>query len=169
MDVITDRLAAVPLLAPLTREQRQRLARAAERLFVAPDKTLVERGELADATYLCLDDMLSSEYDDAGETKTVSLPEGATILEMAMIVETEAVARFAAVGHSRVIRISRQKLRDILARDTDLAEALGRSLTERLNEMAGEMRELSAAFHVSSNNCSEEGPASAQIEERKSA
>ena len=146
MDLIAERLVAVPLLAGLTPEQRNRLSRAAERLFIAPGKTLVDRGEVADAAYLCLDDNIVAEYVTDGESEVVMLPQGSTILEMAMIVETEAAARFSADGHARVIRLSREKLLRIISQDPGLAEALGNVLTKRLHEAVGEMRELSSVF-----------------------
>ena len=146
MDMIAERLAAIPLLADLTPEQRHRLSRAAERLFIAPGKTLVDRGEVADAAYLCLDDNIAAEYITDGESEVVMLPQGSTVLEMAMIVETEAVARFSADAHARVVRLSREKLLRIIGQDPALAEALGDALTKRLNEAVGQMRELSTVF-----------------------
>ena len=162
MDKIAERLAAVPLLAGLTPEQRNRLSRAAERLFIAPGKTLVDRGEVADAAYLCLDDNIVAEYITDGESEVVILPQGSTVLEMAMIVETEAAARFSADGHARVIRLSREKLLRIVGQDPGLAEALGDALTKRLNEAVGQMRELSTVFADPRGECSSgEEPADA--------
>jgi CRP-like cAMP-binding protein len=146
MDMIAERLAAIPLLAGLTREQRHRLSRAAERLFIAPGKTLVDRGEVAHAAYLCLDDNIVAEYITDGESEAVILPQGSTVLEMAMIVETEAAARFAAEGHARVIRLPRERVLTVVGRDPDLLEALQNALTNRLNETAGQMKQLAAVF-----------------------
>ncbi len=146
MDMIAERLAAIPLLAGLTLEQRHRLSRAAERLFIAPGKTLVDRGVLADATYLCLDDFIVGEYVAEGETQVIMVPQGSTILEMAMIVETEAAVRFVAEGHARVIRLPRDRVITLLGRDPDLAEALRNGLTNRLNEAVVQMRQLAAVF-----------------------
>lgn len=146
MDMIAERLAAIPLLAGLTLEQRHRLSRAAERLFIAPGKTLVDRGVVADAAYLCLDDFIVGEYVAGRKTQVIMVRQGSTIHETAMIVETEAAARFASEGHARVIRLPRERVLTLLGRDPDLAEALRDALTNRLNEAVGRMRQLAAVF-----------------------
>ncbi len=148
MDQITEKLATIPLLANLSQHQRQRVARACECIFVAPGKTLVAQGEIADAAYLCLDDTLLSEYlaDGAAEPEIMSVPADSIILELAMIVEAEASARFVAEGHARILKISRAKLLALLEDDPALAQIMSETLVERLTDMAQSMRDTIESF-----------------------
>jgi CRP-like cAMP-binding protein len=148
MDQIVENLATVPLLANLTNEQLQKLTRACECIFVAPGKVLVEQGETADAAYLCLDDTVLREQasDTNHEPDVSSVPANSIVLELAMIVETEAAARFVAEAHARVLKISREKLLTLLETDPALASAMSATLSARLTDMAEAMREAVASF-----------------------
>lgn len=148
MDQITEKLATVPLLAKLSHLQRQRVSRACECIFVAPGKTLLAQGEIADAAYLCLDDTLLSEClaDGAPEPEVTSVPADSIILELAMIVEAEANARFLAEGHARILKISRAKLLALLEDDPALAQVMSETLVERLSDMAQNMRDTIQSF-----------------------
>lgn len=163
MDQIVEKLATIPLLANLTDEQRQRLTRACECIFVAPGKTLIAQGEIADAAYLCLDDTLLREcVSDAAEPADVtSVPADTVILELAMIVETEAAASFVAEGHARVLKISREKVLSILETDPGLARIMSDTLRERLTEVARTMRETIASFDQPAEAIEADQPADA--------
>ena len=148
MDVIVDKLALVPLFANLGHAELKQIARVCDRQFVAPGHALVEAGTAPDAAYLCLDESIVRETVVAGETRRDPVPAGATLVELAMIVEAEACDRFVATDHARVIRICRDKLTALLEADSALAAVLGDALTQCLAAMANSMREAALPFFV---------------------
>jgi CRP-like cAMP-binding protein len=84
--------------------------------------------------------------DGAPEPEVTSVPADSIILELAMIVEAEANARFVAEGHARILKISRAKLLALLEDDPALAQVMSETLVERLSDMAQNMRDTIQSF-----------------------
>lgn len=141
-------LRTIPLLSRLTEAQIDQVAGIVERVaFVAGDE-IVRKGEQAEASFILIDgdvDCLTREADEDAEIAT-ALPAGAILLELAMFVPIDVTATCIARGNTRMLRISRDKMLEMMERDVRLTDAVVEALTVRLRSMADIMREANTTF-----------------------
>jgi len=147
MAAISGLLKTIPLLAGLNEGQLASVAGICERSTLAPGEVLVEAGRQADSTFLIIDGCVDCLSAESGQQKsTATIPNGAILLELAMLVEIEVGATCIAAAKSKVLRIPRQKMHDLMQEDIGMTDAIVEHLTLRLSEMADVMREANQHF-----------------------
>jgi CRP-like cAMP-binding protein len=147
MTAISGILANVPLLSQLGPSELEVVGSVCERVSFKAGDEIIRENELADSAYYLISgdiDNLPSLSD--GDAAPVRIPHGATLLELAMIVEIRASATCIARSTVRMLRIQRSGIRTLLADNPGITEAMTATLTTRLNEMATTMREASRPF-----------------------
>lgn len=147
MTAISALLKTIPLLSRLSPTQLASVATVCERHAFSAGDTIATTGVEADAAYFLMDgrvECLVIEPD--GRQTTTAIPSGATLLELAMIIEMEASATCVARGSAKVLRIPRKEMHDLMQDDIALTDKVIETLTIRLKDMADTMRDASAPF-----------------------
>lgn len=116
-------LSRVALFRGLTREQLERLARAAERAIYPNGQTIVRQGEIANASILIVsgsaircDDVVNSASSNG------VLCAGALIDDMAMLIDVTANATVVSRETVRALKFPRASIHDQMICDPSLSE-----------------------------------------------
>jgi CRP-like cAMP-binding protein len=149
-----DRLVApllrVPLVAGLRPLQLTELARQAERIAFRPGSTITTAGEPGDGSYLIVSGEALRLPAGGGQPQPVE--PGSLIGEIAMLTEHIYGATVIAHGRVNALKITRAGLREQMRDDPRLAEHFSGLLTERLMQVAVEMRNIDALLAAASGN-----------------
>jgi CRP-like cAMP-binding protein len=147
MTAISGILANIPILSQLPASELDAVGQVCERVSFKPGEQIVHEGGFADAAYYLISgevDSLSKGLD--GRVAPVRIPHGATLLELAMIIETGIHATCMARSTVRMLRIPRNGIHALLEETPALADMMAKTLTARLVEMAETMRAASQPF-----------------------
>lgn len=153
MNPISGLLQSIPLLSALSERQLEAVTRICERCTYEAEQPIVTAGEQAEAAYFLIDGQVdcltkSDTPESPDEMISTAIPSGATLLELAMIVELDVSATCIARGSAKVLKIPRQAMHDLMQDDIALTDTVIETLTVRLREMADTMREASAPFAI---------------------
>jgi len=145
MTAISGLLRDVPLLSGLNDDQLKAVANIAQRRSFRAGDEIARGGAPVDAAFYLIDgpiECLATENQAA----ISHVPKGATLLELAMIVDIDAGATCVARGSVKMLEIRRQAMHDLMETELGLTDAVLESLTERLVEVAAAMREADETF-----------------------
>lgn len=136
------------LFADLDPVRLEVLAFTAERPAFEPGETLFEAGATADDAYLILEGeavMLAHVGYEArgGEKRALRLDRGDLIGETALFHEGVRRSTVRAASPLQTLRISRYLFQRLLEEFPEMAGAVARALSRRLESMGGEIAELS--------------------------
>jgi small-conductance mechanosensitive channel/CRP-like cAMP-binding protein len=134
MDSLTERLAAVDIFAPLSAEELQRLAAAAENHVYAPGETIIRRGEAADSMFVVHRGRVEVRVpsEDGREQRTVAaLSEGNFFGEMALFTGEPRNANVVAAEETEVLEIGRRAMKPLFDTNPELVESLSHIIAER--------------------------------------
>lgn len=138
---IVQPLQHVALFQGLSAQRLNEIARRAERIVFKPGEAIATVDEPAAGAVLIV----------AGEARRVAgpgvegaeaLPAGTLIGEMGMLVDTISSSTVVAATSVRALRLSREEMLSLMAREPDLAEHFIARITERLHDVAAEMRAI---------------------------
>lgn len=131
LDVIERALAlrAAPLFGPLPADALVPVAQLCREHELAPDEVLFEEGELGEAMYVVVSGRVSVERDDR---RVAELGPGECVGELAALDREPRSARVRALEPTRLVRLDRNDLMDLLADYPELVRALAAVLVERL-------------------------------------
>ena len=147
MTAISGLLQTIPLLSTLSSAQLAAMAGVCERCTFAAGEKIVAAGAAAEAAYFMMDDHTECLTTDAdGQLVKTSIPSGAVLLELAMIVELDVSATCVARNPAKVLKIPRQQVHDLMQEDIALTDKVIEALTVRLKDMGETMREAGAPF-----------------------
>lgn len=139
-----DRLSRTRPFSLLPREAIQLIAFAAEKRMLAPNETLFQEGESADAGYFVLaGSIVLTAQGHAGERTRLAM-EGALIGENAMIAEVQRPASARARENSIVLRVPRHVFRRVLSEYPKEAARIRAELQARTRKISGQLEELRA-------------------------
>jgi len=140
-------LAASSVFAALTPDARARLAAAGRLALLRPGEVLFARGDVADALFVVLEGKVEARtrFVDGSEIRVAVAAVGELIGEMAALDGLERSAEVAAVQRSRLWRIPRGAMIDILIAEPEAAVALVIELARRLRNTN---QALYAATHL---------------------
>jgi CRP-like cAMP-binding protein len=144
LDSLLAPLSRVPLFNGLTMPQLHAIAQICERIVVDRGRALIAEGHQGDAAYLIVKGRV--ERLDGPGRPTETLAPGTLVGEMAMLIETEHAATVVTAEVVRALRISRPALRWVMERDPSIAAHFVGKVTERLQHMAADLREIDAGF-----------------------
>ncbi len=146
IDKLVAPLMRVPLFATLKPLQLTELARQAERIAFRPGSTITKSGEPGDGAYLIVSGEAARVPNGRGPSQPIE--PGSLVGELAML--TEHVYGVTVVAQSRVnaLKITRSGLHAQMRDDPRLAEHFTSLLTERLMQVAVEMRSIDEVLAV---------------------
>lgn len=147
MTAISALLKTIPLLSRLTDAELSAVAAICERQAYKPGDIVIEAGDETDAAYFLMDGHVDCIVVGADGTQaTTAIPSGAVVLELGMIIEIDASATCIARAGTKVLRIPRKEMHDVMQENIALTDKVIETLTIRLNDMAETMREASLPF-----------------------
>ncbi|MDO9382291.1 MAG: cyclic nucleotide-binding domain-containing protein [Hyphomicrobiaceae bacterium] len=145
------------LLTPFTRvamfdglsgDRLERIAKSAERIVFQAGDVIQSEGDIPDAAILVVSGKVLIVDDRADETGDPVVA-GSLVGELAMLIETRAVSTVVARSSVRAFRITRRNLRMLMETDASLADHFVAKISQRLSEMAVEMRRVDNALAAS--------------------
>jgi signal transduction histidine kinase len=132
----TDTLAAVPLFADLAPSELAGVRSVATEVELAPGDVLLTEGEPGDALYLVLEGELAvTKRSDAGERALATVGPGAVQGEIAVLGGGVRRATVRALTPVRVLRLGRDDLFDVIAREPGIVRSLVGTVAGRLASM----------------------------------
>ncbi len=142
LEALAAPLMRVELFRDLSPQQLSGIARAAERITFRPGDTIAQAGREGDAAILIVaGDAVRVEGPglDGSEDR---IEAGSLIGEMAMLIEHTYGSTVVAVGPVRALRITRSAVLAQMEADPTLAEHFVACITERLHDIATELRRI---------------------------
>jgi CRP-like cAMP-binding protein len=135
-DVKELRLAEVPLLQPLTPEERRLLAERSRVLVFAPGERLLYAGGEGGTMYVVLEGRVEVFVPQpAGPpVRVAEMGPGEVIGEMSLLTGEPRSADVRALGEVEVLEVGKAAMREVMASNDALAEALSEQMSRRADE-----------------------------------
>lgn len=148
IDAFVKPLLRIPLFQGLKPLQITEIARRADRIVYRPGEVIIAENSVGDAAILIISGeavRLSGPADET-EPQELSLPEGALLGEMTMLIETDNSSTIIARTTVRALKISRAEMHAQMADDPTLADHFVTKISGRLIGIAAELREIDEAL-----------------------
>lgn len=135
-DVGELRLAEVPLLEPLTAEERRRLAERARTLVFGPGERVLAAGGAGGSMFVVLDGRVEVRVPrpEGGAVRVAEIGPGEVIGEMSLLTGEARSADVFALDEVEVLEVGKAAMGEVLASNHALAESLSRHIGARLDE-----------------------------------
>ncbi len=134
---IVERLAAVDIFAPLSRQETEMLAQAATSHVFAPDEIVIHAGEPGSSMFVVHKGKVSVQLSENGRSRQVaSLSEGAFFGEMALFTGEPRTANIVAIEETEVLEIGHAAMKRVFDANPDLVESLSHVIAERRQGLA---------------------------------
>jgi small-conductance mechanosensitive channel/CRP-like cAMP-binding protein len=148
-------LSETPLFAPLSPEERERLAAGASERRFGPEEVIVREGEDGASMFLVQSGRVTvSLHDASGSSRKLTVLEpGSAFGEISLLTGEPRTATVRALTETRLVEIDKETLAPILLENPRLVESLEATMRER-RRGAAELREAApeagsdAAEHV---------------------
>lgn len=138
---IEQRLAAVELLAPLSAQERERLAETTERRTYSRGETILKRGEAGDSMFIVHSGRVSVRVQESGLVNEVAqLEEGSVFGEMALFTGESRSADVVAVTDVIALEIDKEAMQPILFNNPDLATVISTRVVERRTHLEASLQ-----------------------------
>jgi small-conductance mechanosensitive channel len=127
-----ERLSAVDIFAPLSKEETARLAGASISHIFAPGETVIRAGDEGSSMFVVHSGRVSVQLSDNGKPRTVAvLNEGDFFGEMALFTGEPRAANVVAVEETEVLEIGFQAMKHLFDTNPDLVDSLSHIIAER--------------------------------------
>lgn len=130
---------SLPLFRDLKAKQLGEIARNAERIIYHAGDVIVAEDQHSDAAILIVSGTCARQTKSGDATTEELLPEGSLIAELAMLVELVHPATIVAKGQVKGLRLSREKMQELMQSDVDLASHFSSHILKRLHTMAQDL------------------------------
>ncbi len=144
-DEIFERMSSVPIFAPLSDEETQKLARASRVRVFAPGESIVRQGQKGNSMFVIHRGAVDVQIKEDGAVKSLrKLREGDFFGEMGLLTGEPRAASVLAEEETEVLEIDNQCLKPILEENPALVESLSIIVEERrvaLDVVENEMSE----------------------------
>jgi CRP-like cAMP-binding protein len=130
---------SLPLFRNLKAQQLGEIARRAERIIYRPGDTIVAEDQNSDAAILIVSGTCARQTKAGDTANDELLPEGSLIAELAMLVEVVHPATIVAKDQVKALRLSREKMHELMQTDMDLASHFSSHILKRLHAMAKDL------------------------------
>jgi len=148
--VILERLAAVDIFAPLSREETAMLARAVTSHVYAPGEVFIRTGDPGSSMFVIDHGRVSVQLSEDGHIRTVAtLGEGAFFGEMALLTGEPRTSDIVALEETKVLEIGHAAMKQLFDTNPDLVEALSLIIAKRKEGLVASARPIAATPNVS--------------------
>ncbi|MFA5957394.1 cyclic nucleotide-binding domain-containing protein [Hyphomicrobium sp.] len=145
IDALVKPLLALPLFRGLTPLQLTEIVRRAERIIYRPGDALITENQRSDAAIIIISGNCV-RIDDNGDTSQKSrgevVPEGALIAELAMLIELIHTTTIIAQGPVKALRLTRQRILELMESDPALAQHFSACIISRLKLLAKDLKAI---------------------------
>ena len=130
-------LGEVELLAPLSPEEREHLAAEARTLLYGPGETILRAGAEGGSMFVVLRGRVEIRIPQNGRSiRVAEITSGEVIGEMSLLTGEPRSADVRAMGEVELIEVRRAEMKDLLAENEALADALATETAHRLAQRA---------------------------------
>lgn len=145
IDALVKPLLALPLFRGLAPLQLMEIVRRAERIIYRPGDAIVSENQPSDAAIIiisgnCL--WVDDHGDPSQKSRGEIVPEGSIIAELAMLVEIEHTTTIIAQGTVKALRLTRQKILELIEEDPKLGLHFSACITSRLKLLANDLKAI---------------------------
>jgi CRP-like cAMP-binding protein len=145
IDALVKPLLALPLFRGLAPLQLMEIVRRSERIIYRPGDAIVSENQPSDAAIVIISGNCL-RVDDSGDPSQKSrgevVPEGSMIAELAMLIEIEHTTTIIAQGTVKALRLTRQKILELIEEDPGLALHFSAGITARLKLLANDLKAI---------------------------
>jgi small-conductance mechanosensitive channel len=132
VNTIFERLSAIPIFAPLSDEETQKLAEACVARVYAPGEAIVRKGQEGNSMFVINRGAVKVQIMDNGHPKTINkLKETDFFGEMSLLTGQPRSATVIAEEETEVLQINKPALRPLFETNPDLMQAICGIVEER--------------------------------------
>jgi CRP-like cAMP-binding protein len=133
-------LEKVPLLNPLSDENREKIAQEATIEDYGDGEIIVQHGADGDSLYIILDGASEVLFEKEGQApkKMATINKGDFFGEMSLLTGAVRSATVKALEYATVIRVDKALFSTILASNPDIIEQLGKVVAQRQQDLSNE-------------------------------
>jgi small-conductance mechanosensitive channel/CRP-like cAMP-binding protein len=140
-----ERLSRIPIFAPLSDEELERLARASKDRVFAPGEAIVRRGQEGNSMFVITRGTVDVQILQGDEVRTINtLRESDYFGEMSLLTGEPRTATVVAVTETEVVQINKSGLKPIFEANPELVQSVSDMIEERralLSEVVSEDEE----------------------------
>jgi small-conductance mechanosensitive channel/CRP-like cAMP-binding protein len=145
LNVTVERLSRIPIFAPLSDEELEKLARASKDRIFAPGEAIVRRGQEGNSMFVITRGSVAVQILQGTEVKTINtLRESDYFGEMSLLTGEPRTATVVAVEEAEVVQINKSALKPIFEANPELVDSICKMIEERkaiLDQMTSEKTE----------------------------
>lgn len=147
---IVERLTAVDIFAPLSDQERERLAASSVRHVFAPGEIVIRAGDAGSSMFVVHNGRVQVQITENGKPRVVAvLNEGDFFGEMALFTGEPRTATVVALEETEVLEIGHGAMKHIFDTDPDLVESLSWTITERRAGLDATKEKIQASIEES--------------------
>ncbi|MCB1024807.1 MAG: mechanosensitive ion channel [Acidobacteria bacterium] len=142
-DEICERINNVPIFAPLSSEETQKIAKSCSIRVFAPEEPIIKKGQEDKSMFVIHRGIVHIQVVENGTAKTVStLREGDFFGEMSLFTGEPRTADVISDTETQVLEIEPYIMKPILENNPDVARVIGEIIDERRISLAAEAEEI---------------------------
>jgi CRP-like cAMP-binding protein len=142
IDALVKPLLSLPLFRDLQPLQLTEIVRRAERIIYRAGDVIAAEDRLSDAAILIVSGNCVRLTGSGNHFQEDVLPEGSLVSELAMLVEIAHPATILAQTQVKALRLSRDKMRELMTEDVSLARHFSSHILKRLQLLAEELNSV---------------------------
>lgn len=146
IDALVKPLLRLPLFQGLKPLQLTEIVRRAGRIVYKPGDVLIQEDQVGDCAIVIVAGEAVRVPHEGDTGPAESVPEGAMVAELAMLVETVHSATIVARTPIRALKISREDMHELMAEDPDLGEHMMNRIAGRLQALVREIHAIDGAL-----------------------
>ena len=146
IDALVKPFLLLPLFQGLKPLQLTEIVRRADRIIYRPGDIIIEEDQVGDAAIVIVSGEAVRVTGLEPGAAAEPVVEGSMIGEMAMLVETIHSATILARTNVKALRLTRTEMHEAMTEDPLLADHLTRKITERLHQVAQDLRSVDRAL-----------------------
>jgi CRP-like cAMP-binding protein len=139
IDALVKPFLSLPLFRDLNPLQISEIARRAERIIYRTGDSVTTEDQPADAAIIIVSGTCVRRTVDGKKTREEFLPEGSMIAELAMLVEVVHPTTIVARDQVKALRLSREKMHELMQEDAALAAHFSSRILKRLHALATDL------------------------------
>ncbi len=150
-DEICERIINVPIFAPLSTEETQKIARTCSVRVFAPEEPIIEKGQQDKSMFIIHRGVVHIQIEENGVSKVVStLREGDFFGEMSLFTGEPRTANVIADSETQVLEIKPYIMKPILDNNPEVARVISEIIEERRTTLAQEEEQKKAMTEADS-------------------
>ena len=143
-ETIADRFSRLPIFAPLSEDETEKLARGSYVRVFAPGEPIVRMGQEGNSMFVIVRGTVKVQVPENGHQKTINtLKENDFFGEMSLLTGEPRSATVVATEETEVVQIRKQALKPIFEGNPQLVLAIGEIIEQRKGVLVAESPSIS--------------------------